>query len=134
MFRHATRTQKSNILSLLHRILLSYTSVSDANKDPNTAPAYVTRFLRRILSALGAESRAPSPGPGPVEVEGGGNGNDGGLVEITEEPYNFFAEMGLVSPAREDGWYWLIWIDNRRSLYSFLNMWRRLKERMISIG
>ncbi|RSH84056.1 hypothetical protein EHS25_005301 [Saitozyma podzolica] len=67
VFRLSTPSQKSYILTLLHRVLLSHTSVT--NEDGNTAPAYVARFIRRVLCALSAESRAGSPGPAfPGEV------------------------------------------------------------------
>ena len=81
------QSQKSNILSLLHRILLSHTLLSQGLS--NSATAYVTRLLRRILSALGSESRAGSP-PTMVQatetIPGEGEGQ-----------YDVFAELGLVS-------------------------------------
>ena len=51
--------QKSLVISLLQRILLSHTRVSNGNDE--AATAYVARFTRRILSAIGNESRAGSP-------------------------------------------------------------------------
>ncbi|ORY22181.1 hypothetical protein BCR39DRAFT_552054 [Naematelia encephala] len=83
VFRRATRSQKSNILSLLHRLLLSHVGVSQ--DDSNSATAYVTRFLRRILSALGAESRRSSPKPAIEST----------ILDNADEQYDFFAQLGL---------------------------------------
>lgn len=48
------------IVSLLQRILLSHSRVSEGDDD--MATAYVARFTRRILGVVGQESRAASPG------------------------------------------------------------------------
>lgn len=47
-------------MSLLQRILLSHSRVSEGDED--MATAYVARFTRRILGVVGQESRAASPG------------------------------------------------------------------------
>ena len=66
VFRRSTRSQKSLIISLLQRILLSHERVSEG--DAEIATAYVARFIRRILAAIGTESKAASPRPGAVEA------------------------------------------------------------------
>lgn len=63
-YRSATRAQKSFMLTTLHRIFLAHTSLL-LEEDSKTAPGYVVRFIRRVLSALSTESRHASPGPGP---------------------------------------------------------------------
>ncbi|ORX37541.1 hypothetical protein BD324DRAFT_622303 [Kockovaella imperatae] len=60
IFRQTSTPQKSLVISLLQRILLYNTRVS--NGDTNCATAFVARFARRTLSAIGNESRAGSPG------------------------------------------------------------------------
>jgi hypothetical protein len=60
IFRNCSRIQKSLIVSLLQRILLSHSRVSEGDDD--MATAYVARFTRRILGVVGQESRAGSPG------------------------------------------------------------------------
>ncbi|WWD22922.1 hypothetical protein CI109_107417 [Kwoniella shandongensis] len=59
MFHLATRTQKSLIVTLLQRILVAHSRV--CGDEVNTATAYVARFVRRTLRAIGTESRAGSP-------------------------------------------------------------------------
>lgn len=95
---------------MLHRILLAHASVT--NEDSKTAPAYVARFIRRVLSALSVESRAGSPGPGADLLNGSSHGQEGG-VEV-----DFFAELGLeefmhvpeyvAQNEADDGRYWYV--------------------------
>lgn len=59
IFRDCSRSQKALIVSLLQRILLSHSRVSDGDDD--MATAYVARFTRRILGMVGQESRVASP-------------------------------------------------------------------------
>lgn len=58
MFRPATRSQKALIIDLLRRILVAHTQVLGDEID--TAPAYVARFIRRLLGAINHQSRAES--------------------------------------------------------------------------
>lgn len=89
MFRYSTRSQKTFILQVLHRILLAHASVT--NEESKTAPAYVARFIRRVLSALSVESRACSPGIAEQLVNGNPTHEELGIG------VDFFAELGLVS-------------------------------------
>ncbi|WVF68288.1 hypothetical protein IAT40_003053 [Kwoniella sp. CBS 6097] len=59
IFHLASVTQKSLIITLLQRILVAYTRAS--GPEVNTATAYVARFFRRTLRAIGTESRVASP-------------------------------------------------------------------------
>ncbi|GMK58677.1 hypothetical protein CspeluHIS016_0601190 [Cutaneotrichosporon spelunceum] len=86
VFRYSTRQQKTFILTVLHRILLAHASVT--SEDSRTAPAYVARYIRRVLSSLSAESRAGSPGIAEAMANGTGEGELGVGVD-------FFAELGL---------------------------------------
>ncbi|WWC92591.1 uncharacterized protein L201_007550 [Kwoniella dendrophila CBS 6074] len=61
IFHLASVTQKILIITLLQRILNSYTKASGA--EVNTASAYVARFVQRTLRAIGMESKAASPIP-----------------------------------------------------------------------
>ena len=65
MFRKANPAHKALIINLLQRILVSHTRI--LGEETNTAPAYVARFIRRLLGAINdeswLESRAPSPRP-----------------------------------------------------------------------
>jgi hypothetical protein len=90
---------------MLHRVLLAHASVT--NEDSKTAPAYVARFIRRVLSALSVESRAGSPGP------------DSGLLDAPQDlAVDFFAELGLEEfmqvpeyverQEADDGRYWYV--------------------------
>lgn len=79
IFRNCSRIQKSLIVSLLQRILLSHSRVSEGDDD--MATAYVARFTRRILGVVGQESRAGSPG-----LVAGGNG-------INTDDIDFMAEL-----------------------------------------
>lgn len=74
------------------------------NEDSKTAPAYVARFIRRVLSALSVESRAGSPGL------------DTDLLAANDVAVDFFAELGLeefmhvpeyvAQNEADDGRYW----------------------------
>lgn len=97
MFRYSTRLQKTFILQVLHRILIAHASVT--NEEAKTAPAYVARFIRRVLSALSVESRAGSPGLADTFVNGNPTGEELGVG------VDFFAELGLVSRASTHGPY-----------------------------
>ncbi|WVR07895.1 hypothetical protein IAU60_004938 [Kwoniella sp. DSM 27419] len=59
VFHLASMAQKSLIITLLQRILVAYNRA--AGNEINTATAYVARFVRRTLRAIGTESRAASP-------------------------------------------------------------------------
>ncbi|BEI99236.1 hypothetical protein CcaverHIS631_0402790 [Cutaneotrichosporon cavernicola] len=86
VFRYSTRQQKTFILTVLHRILLAHASVT--SEENKTAPAYVARYIRRVLSSLSDESRAGSPGIAEAMANGTGEGEMGIGVD-------FFAELGL---------------------------------------
>lgn len=58
MYRPATRAQQALIIDLLRRILVAHTQVLADETD--TAPAYVARFIRRLLGAINHQSRAES--------------------------------------------------------------------------
>jgi hypothetical protein len=90
VFRYSTRQQKTFILTVLHRILVAHASVT--SEESKTAPAYVARHLRRVLSSLSVESRAGSPGVAEAMV----NGTNEGELGVG---FDFFAELGLVSAA-----------------------------------
>lgn len=76
-YRHATRAQKSFMLTTLHRIFLAHTSLL-LEEDSKTAPGYVVRFIRRVLSALSVESRQGSPGPAAYGQRDGMGGREVG--------------------------------------------------------
>jgi hypothetical protein len=103
VFRYSNRSQKSYVLTMLHRVLQAHASVT--NEDSKTAPAYVARYIRRVLSALSVESRAGSPGLGSD------------LIDTTQDlAVDFFAELGLEEfmhvpeyverQEADDGRYW----------------------------
>jgi hypothetical protein len=62
-----TSGQKSLVVSLLWRLLEANQSVSEG--DPDAATAFAARFIRRILGAIGTESRHASPGPSGAQNE-----------------------------------------------------------------
>jgi hypothetical protein len=66
MFHLTTFAQKSLIIDLLQRILHAHTRASSG--EANTPTAYVARFIRRTLRAIGMESRAGSPMSGEMRV------------------------------------------------------------------
>lgn len=127
-YRSATRAQKSFMLTTLHRIFLAHTSLL-LEEDSKTAPGYVVRFIRRVLSALSTESRQGSPGPvpapyvssgdvGSAEAQGGPatGGSGGGSGPGNGGVFDFFAELGLeefihvpefvAQNEADDGRYW----------------------------
>lgn len=77
IFRDGTRSQKTLIVSLLQRILLSHSRVSE--DDDDMATAYVARFTRRILGVVGQASRAASPG---IMDSNGSNEDTGFMAEL----------------------------------------------------
>lgn len=85
VFRYCSRSQRSFILTILHRVLLAHARVT--SEDSKTAPAYVARFVRRVLRALSIESRTGSPGPDSNLTAQDSN--------VTPQ-MDFFAELGLV--------------------------------------
>lgn len=126
VFRYSTRSQKTFILTVLHRILLAHASVT--NEESKTAPAYVARFIRRVLSALSVESRAGSPGITEI-INGNVTGEELGIG------VDFFAELGLVSRVGLGEGRALSLGENgdgrgltrRRSSCMFQNTWRKTR-------
>ncbi|KAK8844525.1 hypothetical protein IAR55_006371 [Kwoniella newhampshirensis] len=102
MFHLATRNQKSLIVTLLQRILVAHQRV--CGDEVNTATAYVARFVRRTLRAIGTESRAGSPlRDQPINENGvlGTNDQPDFLVQLQE-----FMGMPEETIGTNDDEYW----------------------------
>lgn len=84
---------------LLQRILHAHTRAS--NGETNVATAYVARFVRRTLRAIGTESRAGSPARGQVVGGDMMEGQPEFLIQLQE-----FMRMPEDTLGANDDEYW----------------------------
>jgi hypothetical protein len=105
IFHLTTIAQKSLIITLLQRILTAHARASSG--ETNSPTAYVARFVRRTLRAIGTESRAGSPMRLGMygDMTGTGTAGDGGQPEFLAQLQEFMRMPEDTLGANDDE-YW----------------------------